>query len=134
MVKLYSQVLPRVLLETYDFMPRQENAISGYVTMYSVVMFDLPVKEKEERKIACQFRKFLLDVGYHMHQKSVYFRLCSNSVEAERRAKVIEEALPPGGTVSIMQLTSRQFEQTKVFISGKLASEDYDDKDVLTIF
>lgn len=34
--------------------------------MWMVVMFDLPVMEKAERKAATQFRNGLLDLGFEM--------------------------------------------------------------------
>ena len=39
--------------------------------MRLLVMFDLPVTEKEERKAAARFRNFLLKDGYYMMQFSV---------------------------------------------------------------
>ena len=41
---------------------------------WMIVAFDLPVVEKEQRKAATRFRKFLLDDGYQMLQFSVYAR------------------------------------------------------------
>lgn len=45
--------------------------------MWMMVLFDLPVLEKEERKEASDFRKFLLDEGFTMSQFSVYLKLLS---------------------------------------------------------
>lgn len=45
--------------------------------MRMVVMFDLPVETREQRKIATKFRKYLLDEGYVMMQFSVYYRICN---------------------------------------------------------
>ena len=39
--------------------------------MRILVMFDLPVKTKAERRNATQFRNFLVGDGYHMVQYSV---------------------------------------------------------------
>ena len=41
-------------------------------TMWCVIMFDLPVQTKQERKEAAVFRKLLLDSGFSMIQFSVY--------------------------------------------------------------
>lgn len=51
--------------------------LSGYRLMWMMVLFDLPVLEKEERKEASDFRKFLLDEGFTMSQFSVYLKLLS---------------------------------------------------------
>ena len=40
------------------------------------VCFDLPVEEKEERRLATRFRKDLLNQGYFMLQNSIYIRSC----------------------------------------------------------
>ena len=48
------------------------NQLSGYHYMWIMVMFDLPVIEKEDRKAATDFRKALLDNGFMMSQYSVY--------------------------------------------------------------
>lgn len=45
--------------------------------MRMLVFFDIPVKLKEERRIATAFRNFLLKDGYHMVQYSVYARVCN---------------------------------------------------------
>ena len=47
-----------------------------------MVLFDLPVMTKKERKAATDFRKFLLDQGFEMAQYSVYMRFCAGK---ERR-------------------------------------------------
>jgi len=46
--------------------------LSGYRNMWLLVMFDLPVTQKEERKEAADFRNYLLDLGFEMAQFSVY--------------------------------------------------------------
>ena len=38
--------------------------LSGYRLMWMIVMFDLPVVEKAERKAATEFRNALLDLGW----------------------------------------------------------------------
>lgn len=39
--------------------------------MWILVLFDLPVVEKQERKAATDFRNFLLDHGFSMVQFSI---------------------------------------------------------------
>lgn len=45
--------------------------------MRILVMFDLPVGTKKERREAAQFRNYLLNEGYVMMQFSVYCRICN---------------------------------------------------------
>lgn len=84
--------------------------------MWMLVMFDLPVLEKAERKAATEFRHTLLDMGFEMSQFSVYVRFCSGSAQIETYCKRVEAALPPGGKVNIIQFTDKQYERIISFI------------------
>jgi CRISPR-associated endonuclease Cas2 len=55
--------------------------LAGYRLMWMVVMFDLPVVEKAERKAATGFRNALLDMGFEMSQFSVYMRFCTSPAQ-----------------------------------------------------
>lgn len=85
--------------------------LSGYRLMWMLVMFDLPVLEKKERKAATDFRNTLLDLGFEMSQFSVYVRFCSGPMQVETYCKRVEYALPPGGKVNIVQFTDKQYER-----------------------
>lgn len=86
--------------------------------MWVLVMFDLPVVEKEERKAAADFRKSLLDMGFEMSQLSVYLRFCSSNKQVETYCKRVEKALPSGGKVNILQFTDKQYERIISFYAG----------------
>lgn len=85
--------------------------LSGYRLMWILVMFDLPVMEKAERKAATDFRNTLLDLGFEMSQFSVYARFCTGSAQVDTYCKYVESALPPGGKVNIIQFTDKQYER-----------------------
>ena len=85
--------------------------LSGYRLMWMVVMFDLPVVEKAERKAATDFRNALLDMGFKMSQFSVYMRFCTGPMQVETHCKRVESALPEGGKVNIIQFTDKQYER-----------------------
>ena len=68
--------------------------LSGYRLMWMLVMFDLPVMTKEERKAATDFRNALLDLGFEMSQFSVYLRLCTSSSQVDKYSKYVEQCLP----------------------------------------
>ena len=89
--------------------------LSGYRLMWMVVMFDLPVVQKAERKAATAFRNALLDMGFDMSQFSVYMRFCSSPAEVETYCKRVEAALPAGGKVNVLQFTDRQYERIVTF-------------------
>ncbi len=89
--------------------------LSGYRLMWMVVMFDLPVVEKAERKAATDFRKSLLDQGFEMTQFSVYMRFCTSQTQVDTYGKRVEDALPEGGKVNILTFTDKQYERIVSF-------------------
>jgi len=78
--------------------------------MWAIVIFDLPVISKDDRKAATRFRKDLLDRGFQMAQWSVYFKLVSGSEELDSLEKNIEQILPKKGKVQIIHITDKQYE------------------------
>lgn len=89
--------------------------LTGYRLMWMVVMFDLPVVERAERRAATDFRKALLDMGFEMSQFSVYMRMCTSHTQVETYCKRVETALPNGGKVNILQFTDKQYERIICF-------------------
>jgi len=89
--------------------------LSGYRLMWLMVMFDLPVVDPADRKAASSFRIDLLDLGFEMSQFSVYMRFCSGQAQIDSISKKIERALPPGGKVSLLQFTDKQYERVVTF-------------------
>lgn len=89
--------------------------LSGYRLMWMVVLFDLPVVIKKERKAATKFRKFLLDQGFEMSQYSVYMRFCAGKEQAEAYTRKVEASVPATGKVHIMYITDKQYENIVSF-------------------
>ncbi len=90
-------------------------ALSGYRIMWLLVMFDLPVGTKAERRRATQFRHALLDMGFEMSQFSNYLRYCAGKEAAEGYMAKIEAALPPSGKVHVLQITDKQYAKIRTF-------------------
>ncbi|HJW56545.1 MAG TPA: CRISPR-associated endonuclease Cas2 [Burkholderiaceae bacterium] len=90
--------------------------------MWIVVMFDLPVVEKAERKAATEFRNALLDLGFEMSQFSVYMRFCTSQTQIDTYCKRVEDALPTGGKVNVLQFTDKQYERIITFHGQKKMS------------
>lgn len=84
--------------------------------MWIVVMFDLPVVERAERKAATEFRNTLLDLGFEMAQFSVYMRFCAGQGQIETFCRRVEEALPDGGRVNILTFTDKQYERIVSYV------------------
>ena len=90
--------------------------LSGYRIMWAMVMFDLPVLTKRERKAAAAFRNDLLDLGFEMAQYSVYLRFCPTQARIDALVSRIQICLPPTGKVSILVFTDKQYERTINFV------------------
>lgn len=86
--------------------------------MWMMVLFDLPVIEKKERKDATIFRKHLLDCGFAMIQYSIYIKVLSGTDACEKYYKDIEQHLPLKGKVDIVTITDKQYENIRSFVSS----------------
>ena len=95
-----------------------QEAINSYKIMWLYVMFDLPVETKAQRKRASLFRKNLLKDGFGMHQFSVYIRHCASYGSADVHIERVKHMVPDEGSVSILKVTDKQFENT-IHIVGK---------------
>lgn len=93
---------------------------TGYRFMWMVVMFDLPVLTKPQRKRAARFRHELLDLGFQMAQYSVYMKFCGQRPAADALARRVEQIMPDQGRVSILTVTDKQYGRMRVF-SGTVA-------------
>lgn len=83
--------------------------------MWLIVMFDLPVVERKQRKEYEKFRKKLLGRGFDMLQFSVYARPCPSEENAMVHRKRLERDLPPEGQVRMLMLTDKQFSRMQIF-------------------
>ncbi|WP_211233716.1 CRISPR-associated endonuclease Cas2, partial [Zooshikella ganghwensis] len=95
--------------------------LSGYQLMWMLVMFDLPVSTKEQRREATKFRNRLLDLGFEMVQFSVYMRLCSCKAQTEVYTRQVGQELPAGGKIEILYFTDKQYESIVSFEHGSVA-------------
>ena len=89
--------------------------------MWLLVMFDLPVGSKAERRTATRFRQWLLDEGYEMSQFSIYMRFCAGKEQVDRRIREISKERPGKGSVHVLSVTDRQFEKMVIFRGTKRA-------------
>ncbi|AHI23434.1 CRISPR-associated endonuclease Cas2 [Corynebacterium vitaeruminis] len=95
-------------------MPRRDSE-----PVWCVVMFDLPVKTKAERKAATHFRNSLLDIGFCMAQYSVYVQFLPLASRIHALVKSIKQDLPPGGDIRILSVTDNQWSKTIRFSNAK---------------
>jgi len=92
--------------------------------MRLLVLYDLPVLSRPEKKAYARFHKFLLRNGYDMIQFSVYARLCNGQDSIEKHLTRLMANLPGQGSVRCMQITERQFTGIKVLVGRKTKKED----------
>lgn len=74
-----------------------------------IVMFDLPVSTRRQRKDAGKFRLSLLDIGFLKCQFSVYAKFCTSKEQVRSVARQIRCFLAPHGSVDILTITDTQF-------------------------
>jgi CRISPR-associated protein Cas2 len=101
--------------------------------MRMLVMFDLPVKTKKQRKRANRFRQFLRQDGYDMIQLSIYMRLCRGRSMLDKHMSRLRGHLPPEGCVRVLELTDKQFERMEILVGEKMPSEDFVQEQLLLL-
>ena len=86
-----------------------------YRIMWIMVLFDLPVETKQDRKNYTTFRKGMMKNGFTMFQFSMYIRHCSSRENSEVHIKRVKTILPAKGHVGIMCVTDKQFGMMEIF-------------------
>jgi len=89
---------------------------------WMILAFDLPTKEKEERRQYTLFRKFLIEDGFHMIQFSVYARAMVSHARMQTHIRRIKQAIPPEGSIRVWYITEAQW-QRSIVIHGRPAKE-----------
>lgn len=82
--------------------------------MWILLMFDLPVVTKKQRRGATRFRNDLIAGGYQMVQWSIYARFCPTVQKAKRDGKAALDKLPPEGECRVLYLTDHQWHRMVV--------------------
>jgi CRISPR-associated protein Cas2 len=77
--------------------------------MWVMVMFDLPVLTKAQRKAANGYREMLYETGFSQVQFSVYAKYLINSTGMRSLLPGLKGNVPPAGEVRILRLTDEQW-------------------------
>lgn len=93
--------------------------------MWSLVMFDLPVQTKAERRHATKFREMLLDLGFQRTQFSVYARFSPSVSSVIPAIGTIKANLPDGGEVRILSITDHQWATALRFSNAKSVEAEH---------
>jgi CRISPR-associated protein Cas2 len=91
--------------------------------MWLLVMYDLPTETKTDRRNAQQFRKRIMQNGFQMFLFSKYLRHCISKENADVHVARIKKILPPHGTIGILRITDKQFEDMEIYTNKKAASK-----------
>ena len=101
--------------------------------MWLLVMFDLPVKTKAQRREYTRFRNLLLANGCMQLQYSVCARFCVSRENADTYGRIIQPAVPNGGFVRILMVTDKQFGEM-VSLYGEMELEVEPEPEQLLLF
>ncbi|GJM02858.1 MAG: CRISPR-associated endoribonuclease Cas2 [Rhodomicrobium sp.] len=112
---------------------KKRTELSGYRIMWVMVLFDLPVVADEERKAATRFRNSLKDMGFEMAQFSVYARWTTGKDKVKSIIGKVQDSLPEGGKVDILQFTDKQYENIISF-HGKQRDKSQKNPDQYVLF
>ena len=91
--------------------------------MWVLVLFDIPVETKKQRKAAAKFRKQLVQDGFSMFQFSIYMRNCPSRENADVHIKRVKTMLPEYGHIGVLKITDKQFGMMELFYSKKPAEK-----------
>ena len=100
--------------------------------MRIIVFFDLPVETAKERKTYSKFRKFLINEGFIMMQKSVYTKLALNNSIVNSIKDKIYKNKPKIGIVQMLVITEKQFSSIE-YITGEKMSDILDDTERMIV-
>ena len=102
--------------------------------MRILVFFDLPVKTSAQRREATQFRKFLLNDGYHMIQYSVYARVCNGHDAVQKHTLRLKRCLPENGSIRVLVITEKQYGSIEVLLGNYCEADQDFQSEQLSIF
>lgn len=102
--------------------------------MRLLVLFDLPVVTKAERRAYTIFRRFLINDGYDMIQFSVYGRLINGNDALEKHMKRLVDHLPQEGSIRCLAVTEKQYASMKLLVGLPLFQEKTVKSDQLLLF
>lgn len=91
--------------------------------MRLIVFFDLPMETYAQKRSYANFRRFFLNDGYLMMQKSVYTKLVINDQNASAAIARLKLNKPHYGLVQLLKVTEKQYANIE-YISGSSNSHN----------
>lgn len=104
----------------------------SYRFMRTLVLFDLPMETLVDQRAYRKFRRFLIEEGFVMLQKSVYSKIVINTPSAKLLKQRIYEQSPKNGLVQYLLITEKQFAEIE-YVIGHGQEERIDSDERLVI-
>ncbi len=92
--------------------------------MWLLLLYDLPVATKSDRKIYAQFHKNLQKRGFEMMQFSVYRKFVGTADRAERELAKLVALCPRRGRISVLAITEKQMGRMTTIWNGREQREN----------
>ena len=92
--------------------------------MWLMVFYDLPVTQRDDRKVYARFHKEIRKRGYEMMQFSVYRKFVGTADRAERELARLMKICPEKGSVSVLQVTEKQMGRMTTIWQGAKRTEN----------
>ena len=86
--------------------------------MRLIIFFDLPMETSKDRREYSKFRKFLINEGFVMMQKSVYTKLALNNSIINSEKDRIKKNKPSKGIVQTLIVTEKQFSNIEYIVGN----------------
>lgn len=101
--------------------------------MRVLVLFDLPVKTKKDRREYSYFRKYLIKSGFIMIQESVYSKLALNQTVANMICDNVKKNKPPSGLVQMLVITEKQYSKMEIIVGNNNSNVISNDERLLIL-
>ncbi len=93
--------------------------------MRLILLFDLPMLTKTDKRNYTRFRKALIKDGFSMIQFSAYMRFCKNAFDADKHITRVKGFAPNRGNIRILNVTEKQYEGMVLVIGSETPTEQY---------
>lgn len=98
-----------------------------------LVLADLPDRTRHERKVARELREWLFSDGYTLLQAGVFTRVADGRDNASAHLGRLREHRPETGTVRVLVLAERQFQNSEL-VAGTEQPQETEVNTQLDIF
>lgn len=88
-----------------------------------LLIYDIPVSSKENRKKYQKFHKYIIHSGFLMLQESVYVKSMNTSESYSKLKSELKTLSPSNSNIRILKLTDKTFEKLEVIRGNQTLEE-----------